>query len=88
MARLVFGQNSVHRLEHFGHAVGRKDATDAEAVDGLGGAVFCGFGAKVVERTTLDDGIEVLLWFEFAPRYSFLGTLLAPVFTGLVTASS
>lgn len=60
MAGLVFGQNGVHRLEHFGHAVGREDAADTEAVDRLFGTISGGFCAEVEEGAALDDGIQVL----------------------------
>lgn len=35
MTGFIIWQDNVNSLEHFSHAVGRKDAADAEAVDGL-----------------------------------------------------
>ena len=60
VARSIFRKDFIHGFEHFRHAVGSKDAADAEAVGVLGCGECSGLSAKVEEGAALDDGVEIL----------------------------
>ena len=53
----VLGQNRVDGLQHFRHAVGRKNPADAEAVHRLARTIACGLCTQIKEGAALHHGI-------------------------------